>query len=368
MNWNTAFALVALPLLGGPACAPPLDEVALPTTHELGGPRPPDPPEKKCPDWMCNAATVGDGLVFDELAFDRGLRRPNVANIWVSRVELGGRPVQLQVRGHEVTVDDGGKQIVGADLKGLLLVLEHGNGARYELRFEWLLRTEFWGGPTGYVPYHLIRVRKVRQGTELGRLVGREPDAAFKRSLCAGTPDPEEGKEVTEMAVIFEGDRYDAYRKTVTEVPSGGPWFNVACAGTAMIKTHLLRHTRSGSPITSSVGPATNPLQRQAMLKTLTADYCGDGVPHTVNGHPLLYADAGGLFPRSPLDLEGLLKKGATLEAIWGPDGAVCLDNPRYAPLTSIDCGPRVLSRCGSLANWQQRGHVVSLNPPPKQL
>jgi hypothetical protein len=361
----TSLTLVATLALA--ACAPGPDP-SVAETAVLHATRldPPDPPPPICPDWMCNAATVGDGLVFDELVFDPPLT-PNVqAPLFVSAAEMNGKPVRFTVRGNQVTVTpDGGtgigKGIGGTtDVDGLIVEVSHRNGAAYQLRFEQTVLHKYWAGPSGEVPYHQIRVRKIRQGSEFGVMVGRVPDLDFQATLCAGTPDPREGQEVTAMAVLFEGDRYDNVNKTVQEVPSGSRWFNVACAGTAMLKMDLLRYTRA-----SAATPLTVP-QRQTLLKTLTADYCGGGRPYTVNGHPLIYTDALGRVPGVPLDIPGLLAKGATVEAIWGPDGAICLDVPRLVDRAQIDCSPRRdPPPCGDISDWKSRGGVLSLNPPP---
>jgi hypothetical protein len=329
----------------------------------------PPPPTGNCPDWMCNAATVGDGLVFDELSFHSPLSTTspmlNSADLYVSKAEMNGHPVSFSVQGHDVllgalTGPTGSGPINRADVDGLVLTVTHTNGAEYELLFKQTIRAKYWVNPSGEVPYHEVRVRKTRQGSDNGLMIGRAPDLDYGSSLCAGTPDPKEGQEVTELAVLFEGDRYDSAAKTVKEVPTGGPWFNVACAGTAMLKMHLLRYTRA-----SQSTPVAVP-QRQALLKTLTADYCGDGRPFTVNGHPLIYTDALEVVPGVLPDIKALLAKGATVEAIWGPEGARCLDVPRLYRRDQISC-PRHLDlpSCGDVTSWKQRGGVLSLNPPP---
>jgi hypothetical protein len=366
---QNALALAATLALA--ACAP-----AAPIGTEAGAryatihpfPDPPPPPMGNCPEWMCNAATVGDGLVFDELSFqDLTSQGPllNSAGLYVSKAELNGRPVRFTVQGNEVvlpplTGPNGGGPARTGDVDGLVLTVTHASGAEYELLFKQTIRAKYWVNPSGEVPYHEIRVRKTRQGSENGFMIGRAPEAEYKASLCAGTPDPREGEEVTELAVLFEGDRYDNAAKTVKEVPPGGPWFNVACAGTAMLKMHLLRYTRA-----SESTPVAVP-QRQALLKTLTADYCGDGRPFTVNGHPLIYTDALDLVPGVLPDIEALLAKGATVEAIWGPEGARCLDVPRLVARDQVSCPRHIALRsCGDVTSWKQRGGVLSLNPPP---
>jgi hypothetical protein len=360
MTTNASLPLALIATLPLAACAQPAAPLGGETAVLYSTIGPADDDLPICPDWMCNAATVGDGLVFDELAVDGPFPMMNIANLWVSRAEMNGRPVRFRVQGDEVTVLPDKGIGVATGPEGLVLIVEHLNGAQYELRFQRTVRVKFWVAPSGDVPYHEIRVRKIRQGTENGGAVGRSPEGEFKAALCAGTPDPAEGQEVTEMAVLFEGDRYDSRTKTVKEVEAGSRWFNVACAGTAMLKMHLLRYTRAGAATKIDVR------QRQAMLKTLTADYCGDGRPYTVNAHPLIFTDALGVVPSSPLDLDLLRKKGASVEAIWGPEGVVCLDVPRFVDRKEVDCSNRLVPPCGEIGDWKRRGGVLSLNPPVK--
>jgi ADYC domain len=147
--------------------------------------------------------------------------------------------------------------------------------------------------------------------------------------------------------ILFAGNRYDAARKTVTETgPSTRGWVNLACAGTALAKLFLLRHTEASQEV-----PTTR-AERQAMFKMFTADVCGDGASCTVHGQPLFWADAKEItrFPETP----------GSVEAVWNENGAVCMDQPRRPELAdAIDghCGP--LPRCTP----QSVGHVVSANP-----
>jgi len=74
-----------------------------------------------------------------------------------------------------------------------------------------------------------------------------------------------------------------------------------------------------------------------ACVRMLRADYCGDGTPHTVNGTLInLYDNAG-----VQADTESW-----AIDAEWGPDGALCLNNYRggsqpscYAEKYSASCG-----------------------------
>jgi hypothetical protein len=133
-----------------------------------------------------------------------------------------------------------------------------------------------------------------------------------------------------------------------------------------MAKMHLLRHTTAGIDPTGQV-PVAPDKQRQSMLKMLTADYCGTGQSFTVNGHPLRYMDRAGIYTANPVDVSDL----PNLEAIWGPQGAVCINKPRMVPLLDVEtaCGRlnNPFPSCTSMAgNWPIYGSVVSGNPPPR--
>jgi hypothetical protein len=76
---------------------------------------------------------------------------------------------------------------------------------------------------------------------------------------------------------------------------------------------------------------------QHACVRMLRADYCGDGVPHTVNGTPInLYDDAG-----VQVDTESW-----PVDAEWGPDGALCVNHVRggsqpscYTQKYNTSCG-----------------------------
>ena len=102
-------------------------------------------------------------------------------------------------------------------------------------------------------------------------------------------------------------------------------WVNFACAGSALWKLVTTGHTQS-----RFWGNTTIP-ERQTLLKMVTGDYCGGGVPFTVPGQKLQWRDARGYtqYLSSPLLLE--------LEARWTPNGAACLITPR------VDANPTAL-------------------------
>lgn len=121
-------------------------------------------------------------------------------------------------------------------------------------------------------------------------------------------------------SVVFEGDRFDARAMTTAEV-GDALWFNLGCAGHTLAKLHLTRNTIAGGAASYGISGK----DRQATLKMMAADYCGDGTKFTVAGEPLRWR--GGLvdfytFPSS-------------LEARWTNEGATCLNEPRLRHTTS---------------------------------
>jgi hypothetical protein len=220
--------------------------------------------------------------------------------------------------------------LTGAGLVGMVLDLRDDTGSRFAVHLAGFGETAYWAGPPGTAPVY-----------ELTYTSATQPDP---QPLCTAGAN---------AAILFAGDRYDAARETVTATGAATRgWVNVACDGTALAKLHLTRHTEA-----SQVVPTTA-AERQAMLKLLTADVCGDGTSFTVHGQPLLWADAKGVtsFQRPP----------ARLEAAWSEEGALCLDHPRRPELLGAimaRCGAR-LPRCSELGEPAlARAYAISALP-----
>ena len=156
--------------------------------------------------------------------------------------------------------------------------------------------------------------------------------------LCAGGENE---------AITFSGDRYDAASKTI--IATGDEtrgWINIACQGTALAKMFLNRHTEVSQRV------ATTRAERQAVLKMLTGDVCGDGTAFTVAGQPLLWKDQ--------KNVTTFMAAPASIEAVWSDTGAVCLNEPRrpeFAAEIAAHCGR--LPRCSD----STRGYVTSAIP-----
>jgi hypothetical protein len=68
----------------------------------------------------------------------------------------------------------------------------------------------------------------------------------------------------------------------------------------------------------------------QACVRLVRADYGGDGTGHTSNGTPI------DLFDRIGIQRDEIAS-GMTLEAAFGPDGAICVAHTRLPELVSLD-------------------------------
>jgi hypothetical protein len=308
-----------------------------------------------------------------------------------------GTPMALDVQGDTLLgLVDGQPAVQGDELQGATMHIRLGSGTDASVRITSISTTDFWiGAETGRGPVTMY---------ELYYEVGTTPPGSSaavvgERALCDGSPeDPIPGRDGTiqidsmpNLAVVFAGDRYDPKDVTVS-VPGdprdprspGGPgdlgdpgWFNIACVGTALAKMHFLRHTTAGS---GSSGSPSNP-QRQAMLKLLSADYCGDGTVYARNGTPLFFRDQEGRFdPTRWYDKDRV----GEFEAIWTADGALCLDDPRRWDPTqsSADLRAEIVTACGrssvqslrrtiprctaeQLASWQSFGPMSRNVGPP---
>src|SRR4029079_7487609 len=92
-------------------------------------------------------------------------------------------------------------------------------------------------------------------------------------------------------AVIFEGDKYNLETKQITASPTQSQkgWFNIACAGSTPAKAYLMGRTSASGVPPLYVSAIDN--DRQALVRALAAEYCGNGVNFTGSGHRLVMQD-----------------------------------------------------------------------------
>ena len=327
-----------------------------------------------CPDFGCgaNSPTVGDGVAFDEL--DSSRQQEDSHGVKIVSAIHDGISVDLKVVRHwlsATTQDDRRTLLAHRDLIGTVITVmtrrETGD-LEHELKIEDVDEKSlgFWAGVAEKVPFYKITARRIQPPAP----DGQKFEPICKLTVAAGEPV---WAPVEHYAIAFTGDRYDAVHKTVADVAPGTTWFNLACAGTAPAKMHLMRHTNAGA--NGNPDYATTIEQRQAMLKMFAADDCGTGKSFTVDGQPLKYGDSKHWYPETPtterLDPHGAgarLPFVSTIEAEWNENGVVCLDTPRRGSREEVEAAcRRTIPRCGGPAGvlkWEAHVHIISANPP----
>jgi hypothetical protein len=336
----------------------------------------------------------GNASIADTMFHELRVGQPNEEGLVIVSFTSGqgaaprlpvGTPMVPEVRGNTLVglVPDQ-PAVEGAELQGATMRLLRPSGRGVFARIKSTAATEFWvtaeAGPAQATVYEFEWLFEIL-------LPGMPPlPLGPGMPLCDGLPGEDEiedphptiasdAVQPSRPAFVFAGDRYDSHGITV-EVPGEPGWFNIACVRTALAKMHLLRYTTAGSGSTGS--PSTE--QRQAMLKLLSADYCGDGRAYARNGTPLFIQDQDGRFDPTPW----LGDRIAESEAIWTASGALCLDDPRrWDPAQSVaDLRAEIVAACENspveslrrtiphctedqLASWQSFGHISRNVDPP---
>jgi hypothetical protein len=187
-----------------------------------------------------------------------------------------------------------GADFIGAQLSGVL-----GTGAALPLRIDDVAPL---AGPSADVLAYAV---SVETDTGWAPLCGYEADGSVRRALAVpGVWDPKTA----------------AWSATDDQ-------FSFACRHASIAKCVELGYK-------SWLGYADH---QHACVRMLRADYCGDGVSHTVTGTPINLYDRVGVQADTeqwPVDAE------------WTPDGALCVDHYRggvepscYAQKYSASCG-----------------------------
>jgi hypothetical protein len=307
-----------------------------------------------CPPDLCgfNGTWLGSGVPFRTLHLSP--YRHNEANL-----SLLGALGPADKHGHRdslaLQIDD--DRLHAANQR----ILESGSILR-------LGHAEIPGGPPSHATYELT-ITKVdetlpflvdcadctRKTYPLYEFTARSLDDDCPLQVCA--PGLDDGSDAANNlignAVIYQGDFYEPGYKVRTSAATGydDDTFNIACVGTALSKLHVLRHTSAsqGAPGDHLPPPVD---KRQALLRMLTADYCGAGHPFTHDGVPLHFGidlgagydgllNPGPLPPPPPGPNAGISIPAwthfaldptsglGTVDALWTGDGATCIGTPR---------------------------------------
>jgi hypothetical protein len=355
------FHLVVLAALG--ACAP-LD--------------PSDPPEElgttesaitgECPDIHCGTnSPIIEGLGFHELNIDHLQNLQGLSIVTVDPPSGYTGHFEIRVVDGEIKLDQGALTLGGHDVQGATIELSSAStGHRIMLQIAEVKDVSSWATlPTGSgTPIRPAMIAYVfsyvgPDGHDAKLCV---PDASYTQADALWLDRYD--------AVLFEGERIYPSSRLIDPVLNSH-WFNIGCAGSALSKMALNGHTQAAQ----SFGFRTTILERQAILKMFSADYCGRGTPFTVPGQPLEWKDDHNTLaylhtPTSVLQLESR----------WNQDGAVCMNTPRLKahPPTgsgSVDFGAAILAECiarhhslpscsDSNVDHVAPNHLTSASPP----
>lgn len=126
--------------------------------------------------------------------------------------------------------------------------------------------------------------------------------------------------------------------------------FTLACSGSAVGKCVVWGY-RPWESIPSRDAGFMEGLH-QACVRMVRADYCGDGVSATEPGTLIEFIDNAGIAGGS-----GSLP-GATIEAAWGPDGALCINHPRW-PEDTPSCAYHRVSCAGRVSSLPEETPIL---------
>jgi ADYC domain-containing protein len=236
----------------------------------------------------------------------------------------------------------------GSALQGVAIWVSDTHNELFELLVDKvsLQDLHFWeGAPQPVEAYELTYLR-----------IDPPDPGGTATDVCSGqgtSSDPLWGG-VPHAAILFADEYIDVDHAAIGQPRPG--MFHIGCPGSTHARMHLSRHTR---PSDHDGQFPTTLDQRLAMLKMFSADYCGTGQRFTTDNYPLRWLDNTG-WTQPALDLDPKHGQITSIEAIWGPEGAVCLDTPRKVSRDQVPCA---LPTCQDVASWAAQGHVISANP-----
>ncbi len=293
---------------------------------------PPAAPELAitCPRDLCglNGSWLGAGVPFRTLHLNGAANPQGLALLGAT--DGNGNAMTLDLQGDVLTgqLADHSASLTGAALTGASLFLGPAGGkAAYQLKIDSIALEDFWaqcptcGGEVKQAPHYQFTATSLADGCPI--------------ALCDPALEHSPNVSIVGTTVMFRGDYYDDATYQVSDAPApdranaDGDLFNIACQGTAIYKLYMLRHT-----VASASTPAahTVPAQRTALLRMLTADYCGRGHPFTVNGVPIQFGTNPASSPYQVTAASGYdLAFGGAIDAQWTPAGAACMGTPRLA-------------------------------------
>jgi hypothetical protein len=312
-----------------------------------------------------NAATAGDGIWFDEIDL---FGSPNYAGVSLIGATVGGRPVRVNIEHDVLSAVDIADPRISYE-HAALVPSDSGPGLEIEFRYDRDGTSEridlgvfgvdednvhyLAGDRTQIIPAYYLLARRWS--------VSPEFDIEICNDTTVGTDPTWAG--TGHYAIMYRGDKYDPHAKAVLRNDPTKGWSFIACNRSAASKMHMWRHTYAGAfDRSNNETYPTTELQRTALLKAITADYCGRGRPDfTETGTPLAFATA-----LDPTAFPFPYTSTQSFEAVWNSDGAVCLHKPRLldrAPLIAATCTIPACTPDNFVPGWEASNHVITATP-----
>ncbi len=168
----------------------------------------------------------------------------------------------------------------------------------------------------------------------------KTPDNVWESMCEDGAGNPVEAIALTSV--------WDPDTGADLDDPDGFTW---ACRGAALAKCVEWGYRRWGTHNSTSLKN-----YHKACTRMVRGDYCGDGTVHTVNGTPIDIADDIGVNTHDTVAGQD----GWAIEAKWGVNGAVCLNNPRKVTWDHNDVGCSI-PYCNSDQNDFEGGLLMTV-------
>jgi hypothetical protein len=210
----------------------------------------------------------------------------------VNGISLNGVAVSgTQLQGVKSTGGSmAGAAMVGATLKGVL-----SNYQNIDLRIE--------ASALLPAPNADVRTYTITYATSTGY-----------KPLCVGSDGANE-------AILFPG----SWNLTTVRHQADYNMFTVSCRGATFAKCEELGYKGDNALDT----------YHQACVRALRADYCGDGVSHTVNGTQINIYDRLGTQPDT---------QAWSIEANWTSEGAICINKGRLGTALTTPTVPQCMA------------------------
>lgn len=226
----------------------------------------------------------------------------------VAGIRIGGAPVtELALSGTVITGLLDGQPVAGTDFLGAVVTQTDVDGTRFEST---ITSVEVDAqDPTGELLLYT--------------LTATNPDTGAVENLCA--PDPFGGRAAIPV--------YGSWDATGAHATSGSQ-FMFGCTSGVVSKC-----IRWGYKPWKTVNGISLADYHQSCTRMARADYCGDGVSHTVDGTLIDLYDDLGIQVKSAFELGSPL----VFDAAWTTEGAWCMAKDRWLKLSTL---PTVTLAC----------------------